>query len=134
MKQSILISFFSCSFLFLHSQWRGEVLASGSGDVLAGATITIYSGGKISGLVANKEGKFSITSGTCDSVKISMVGYHSKTLLTWPGQDLKIQLEPAPAELEEVVIKKSSALDIIHKTIAAIPSFQPDSNFENKGF
>ena len=43
-------------------------------------------------------------------------------------------MELAPGELEEVVVKKSSPLDIIHKTIAALPSFQPDSNFENKGF
>jgi hypothetical protein len=65
-----------------------------------------------------------------------MVGYHSKTISPGqhPQEDLKIHLEPAPGELSEVVVKGSSALEIIHKTIAALPSFQPDSNFENKGF
>ena len=123
-------------FLFAHSQWNGKILDSRSGEALTGASITLYSGGNISGLVANKEGKFTITAGTYDSVKASMIGYHSKTIFPYqyPGGDLKIQLELAPAELGEVVVKKSSPLDIIHKTIAALPAFQPDSNFENKGF
>ncbi len=65
-----------------------------------------------------------------------MIGYHSKTIFPsqYPVGDLKIQLELAPAELGEVVVKRSSALAIIHKAIAALTSFQPDSDFENKGF
>ena len=64
-----------------------------------------------------------------------MIGYHSKTIfpISLRGR-LRIQLELAPAELGEVVVKRPSGLTIIHKTIAALPSFQPDSNFENKGF
>ena len=108
----------------------------GSGEPLTGASLTLYSGGNISGLVANKEGKFVITGRSYDSIRVSMIGYHSKTI--FPGHAgsryLKIQLQPAPAELEEVVVKKSSVLDVIRKTIAALPSFQPDDNFENKGF
>jgi hypothetical protein len=122
-------------FLFARSQWRGEIVDSRSGEALNGASITLYSNGNISGLVANKEGKFTIVAGAYDSVKVSMIGYHSKTIFPYNiGWDLKIRLELAPAELGEVVVKKSSPLDIIHKTIAALPSFQPDSNFENKGF
>jgi hypothetical protein len=137
MKRLILSIFFSHLFLFAHSQWRGEVSDSGSGEPLTGASITLYSGGKISVLVANKEGKFFITGGSHDSIRISMIGYHSKTIfpVDHAGSGyLKILLEPAPAELGEVVVKKSSVLGIIHKTIAALPSFQPNSNFENKGF
>ena len=135
MKRSISISFFSSLCLFAKPQSRGEILDSRSGEPLAGASIAIYSNGKILGLVANKEGKFLVTSGPWDSIRASMIGYHSKTIFTdqSPGE-LKIQLELAPAELGEVVVKRPSALTIIHKTIAALPSFQPDSNFENKGF
>ncbi len=136
MKRLVSITFFSFFFLFAHSQWRGEILDSRSGEALTGASITLYSGGNISGLVANKEGRFTIIAGAYDSVKVSMIGYHSKTIFPYQYRDgdLKIQLELAPAELGEVVVKKSSPLDIIHKTIAALPSFLPDSNFENKGF
>ena len=136
MKRLVSITFFSFLFLFARSQWRGEIVDSRSGEALNGASITLYSNGNISGLVANKEGKFTIVAGAYDSVKVSMIGYHSKTIFPYqyPDGDLKIRLELAPAELGEVVVKKSSPLDIIHKTIAALPSFQPDSNFENKGF
>jgi len=134
MKRLISISIFSCFFLFAKSQWTGEVKDSRSGEVLPGASITTYSKGKVSGLIANKEGKFVIPAESFDSVKVSMIGYHSKIILATLERDLKIQLELSPAELGEVVIKKSSASDIIHKAIASLPSFQPDSNFENKGF
>jgi len=33
-----------------------------------------------------------------------------------------------------VIVKKTTGLEIIKKVIAAIPSFQPKENFENKGF
>ena len=136
MKRLILFAFLNSPFLFVQSQWRGEVLDSASGEPLRNASITLYSTGNISGLVANKEGKFFIATTSYDSIRVSMIGYHSKTI--FPGQlqtaDVKIQLGLAPADLREVVVKKSSALAIIHKTIAALPSFQPDSNFENKGF
>jgi len=136
MKRLVSITFFTFLFLFGRSQWRGEIVDSRSGEALSGASITLYSGGNISGLVANKEGKFIIVAGAYDSVKVSMIGYHSKTIFPYQYRDgdLKIQLELAPAELGEVVVKKSSPLDIIHKTIAALPFFQPDSDFENKGF
>ena len=59
-----------------------------------------------------------------------MISYHSKTI--YPKRISihdrhKIELELAPAELGEVIVRKSSALDVIHKTIAAIPSPQPYS-------
>jgi hypothetical protein len=136
MRRLFSITFFSFLFLFARSQWRGEIVDSRSGEALNGASITLYSISNMSGLVANKEGKFIIAAGAYDSIKISMVGYHSKTIFPHhdPDGDLKIKLELAPGQLEEVVVKRSSPLDIIHKAIAALPSFQPDSNFENKGF
>ena len=137
MKRLKLLVSFACFSLLANAQRNGEVSDLGSGEALAGASITIYSNGNISGLVANKEGKFFVSRKSFDSIRISMIGYHSKTIFSTsqPGNEyLKIQLEPAPAELGEVVVKRSSVLNIIHKTIAALPSSQPDSNFENKGF
>ena len=136
MKRLVSISFFSCLFLSVHAQWSAQVVDSKSAEPLAGASIILYSNGHISGLVANKEGKFSIVTRSYDSIRISMIGYHSKIIFPsqYPDGHIKIQLELAPAELGEVVVKRSSGLDIIAKAIAALPSFQPDSNFENKGF
>ena len=137
MKRLILIVFFSYPFLLAHPQWRGEVVDAGSGEALSGASITLYVPGSVSGLVANKEGKFFLAATSFDSIRISMIGYHSKTIVPADRAGsgyLRMQLDPAPAELAEVVVKKSSVLDIIYKTIVALPSFQPDSNFENKGF
>ena len=89
-------------------------------------------------LVTNKEGSFSIAAGNApDSLKISMIGYRSKTIYKnelVSGFPSIIQLELAAAELEGIVIKQTTALDIIKKIIAAIPSHQPAGNFESKGF
>src|SRR6476659_3126123 len=136
MKRLILVGLFGCFFLPGLSQWQGEILASGSGEALGGATITLYVDGNISGLIANKEGKFSIAIRSYDSIRVSMVGYHSKTISPgqYPDGYIKIQLELAPAELEEVIVKKPSALDIVRRAIANLASLQTDSNFENKGF
>src|SRR6185436_6741616 len=100
MKRLILVSFFGNFFLPGLSQWQGEILGSGSGEPLGGATITLYAGGNISGLVANKEGKFFIATRSYDSIRVSMVGYHSKTIspAQYPDGYLKIQLALAPAE------------------------------------
>jgi len=137
MRRLCSIALFSCLALFARSQWSGQIVDSASAEPLAGASIILYSGGNFSGLVANKEGKFSIATASYDSIRVTMIGYHSKII--FPIRDAvreyhKIQLKPAPAELSEVVVKKSSAVDIIRKTIAALRSFQPDTNFENKGF
>ena len=138
MKHFISGILFSSLFLFVQCQWSGQISDSQSNELLAGASITLYSNGKISGLVANKEGMFSIAKEKLyDSIRISMIGYHSKIIYSKHfslNDQLKIKLELAPAELGEVIVKRVSALDIIHRTIVAIPSFQPIDNFENTGF
>ncbi|HEU5164589.1 MAG TPA: hypothetical protein VFU29_03570, partial [Chitinophagaceae bacterium] len=68
---------------------------------------------------------------------VSMVGYRSKIVFAKEFLNknyFEIRLEAVAAELSEVIVKKTTALDIIKKVIAAIPSFQPKENFENKGF
>jgi hypothetical protein len=105
MKQLTLISFFGCFFLFAHSQWRGEILDSRSTEALTGASITLYSGGTISGLVANKEGKFTYCAGSYDSVKShDRLSFKNNFPLPISGWGSKIQLELA-LQLGEVVVK-----------------------------
>jgi hypothetical protein len=115
---------------------QGKVLDAATGEPLSSASILLFSSGKKTGLVANKEGVFSLTS-SYDSIRVSMVGYRSKTVFAkdFLNKDhFEIKLETVPAELSEVIVKKTTALEIIKKVIAAIPSFQPKENFENKGF
>ncbi len=135
----IIFSFLCCSvFAQSSNELHGVVLSSGSQEVLPHASISIYFEGKVSGLVANNEGKFSIAAGIIyDSVKVSMIGHHSKTYVAKQVDatvDLEVRLDIAPAALQEVVIRSFTALDVIKKAIAKIPVNQPQDNFENKGF
>lgn len=137
MKYFLFTIIFNCQVFTALSQWSGQVTDIRSGEPLISASITFYSNGKISGTIANKEGKFSLTRASYDSLKISMIGYRSKTIyqnVLLKTEYLKVELEPAPSELEEVIVNRSNASEIISKAIDAIPSFQPDSNFENTGF
>ncbi|HKC36694.1 MAG TPA: carboxypeptidase-like regulatory domain-containing protein [Chitinophagaceae bacterium] len=131
-----LSAFIFLSSLFLSAFSQGKVLDAASGEPLSSASIILFSSGKKTGLVANKEGIFSFTS-SVDSIRASMVGYRSKTVFAKEFINknyFEVKLETVPAELSEVIVKKTTALDIIKKTIAAIPSIQPKVSFENKGF
>ena len=134
MKRFFAIILFSGFALSAISQ--GKILDAVSGEPLSAASIILFSSGKKTGLVANKEGVFSYTA-SYDSIRVSMVGYRSKTVFAkeFLNKDyFEIKLEAVAAELTEVIVKKTTALEIIKKAIAAIPSFQPKDNFENKGF
>ena len=134
MKRLLAFIFFISLFLSAFSQ--GKVLDASSGEPLSSASVILFSSGKKTGLVANKEGVFSFTA-SVDSIRVSMVGYRSKTVFAKEFLNknyFEIRLEAVAAELSEVIVKKTTALDIIKKVIAAIPSFQPKENFENKGF
>ena len=139
----LLVIFFA-TVLWVHADAQlahdlpGVVYSADSKEVLQGASITIFYSGKVTGLVANKEGRFVIAAGTfIDSVRISMVGHYSKTFLKNQLNEAtlpEIRLTIAPAELQEVVVKPFTALDVMKKAIAKIPVNQPQDNFENKGF
>ena len=134
MKRLLAFTFFISLFLPAFSQ--GKVVDAATSDPLPGASVILFSSGKKTGLVANREGVFSFT-GSYDSIRVSMVGYRSNTVFAKEFINknyFEVRLEAAPAELSEVIVKKTTALDIIKKVIAAIPSFQPKENFENKGF
>jgi hypothetical protein len=134
MKRLLVFTFLICLFLSAFSQ--GKVLDAATGEPLSSASIILFSSGKKTGLVANKEGVFSFTA-TYDSIRVSMVGYRSKTVIAKEFINknyFEVRLESVAAELSEVIVKKTTALEIIKKAIAVIPSFQPKENFENKGF
>ncbi len=117
---------------------HGIVLNNNSKETLAGASIIIYHLGNVTGLVANKEGKFEIAAEMqFDSLRVSMVGHYSKTFSYQQLNNisfLEVRLELAPSELQEVVVKPFTAIDVIKKASAKISSNQPQNNFENKGF
>src|SRR6187455_161340 len=134
MKQ--ILAFIFLSNLFLSAFSQGKVIDAVSGEPLSSASIILFSSGKKTGLVANKEGVFSFTA-SYDSIRVSMVGYRSKTIFAKEFSNknyFEIKVEAVAAELGEVIVKKTTGLEIIKKVIAAIPSFQPKENFENKGF
>ena len=134
MKRLSAIILFSCIVLSAISQ--GKVVDAATGEPLPAASVILFSSRKTTGLVANKQGVFSFI-GSVDSIRVSMVGYRSKTIFSKEFINknyFEVGLEAVAAELSEVIVKKTTALDIIKKVIAAIPSFQPKENFENKGF
>ena len=131
-----VVAFIFLSWLFLPAFSQGKVVDASSGEPLSAASIILFSSGKKTGLVANKEGVFAFTA-SYDSIRVSMVGYRSKTIFSKEFSNknyVEVRLEAVAAELSEVIVKKATALDIIKKVIAGIPSFQPKENFANKGF
>ena len=138
MKRLLAFILFSCFAIPSVAQFSSKVVDASTSEPLSSASVLLFSSGKRTGLVTNKEGSFSIASANAlDSLKISMIGYRSKTIYKnelVSGFPSIIQLELAAAELETVVIKQTTALDIIKKVIAAIPSHQPGDNFQGKGF
>jgi hypothetical protein len=136
MKRFVVFILFFNLLSAVLAQWQGRIADAITGEALPSASVILYSHEKRSGLVTNKEGIFSFTA-LYDSMHVSMVGYHSKTVTQKEFLNVlyfEIKLDPAPADLGEVVIKTTTALDIIKQTIAAIPSFQPINNFESTGF
>src|SRR5205085_10960761 len=72
-----------------------------------------------------------------DSVIVSMIGFYSNTISHQQLNDalqVEIKLQISASELQEVVVKSYTAVDIIKIAIANISINQPQENFENKGF
>src|SRR6188768_4285007 len=81
MKRLFLFIYLSCSFFSAFSQVQGKVMDAATGEPLSSASIILFSSGKKTGLVANKEGIFSFTA-SVDSIRVSMVGYRSRTVFS----------------------------------------------------
>ena len=116
----------------------GTVTDAASGERLPGASISLYTAGALTGMVSNAEGKFMLAATAhCDSLKVSMIGYHSKTFYTndfTGSRGLIVQLARAPAVLQEVIVKARNAIDIVKLAIAGIDKWLPAENFENRCF
>lgn len=70
---------------------------------LAGATVRVV--GTDRGTTTNSEGKFTIEATPQDSLLVSFIGYHTKTVAVGNQKELTISLEPSSSEsLEEVVV------------------------------
>src|SRR5450432_2159008 len=117
---------------------NGKVTDAATGEPLTGASISIYTAGNVSGLVSNKDGRFAMNEIIrFDSLKFSMVGYHSKIFYQKEligANYLEIKLTVAPSELKEIVIRPPVAIEIIKLAIAKINSYLPDDIFESRGF
>jgi len=132
----------SCFVSLLHAQQKaplaGKVADAITGEPLQGASISMYKAGMVSGLVSNGDGRFSIAEiATCDSLKISMIGYHSRTFHQQELinlQYLDVQLNLAPAVLKEVVVKPRAAIDIIKEVISKMDAYLPGDEFESTFF
>src|SRR5687767_2214831 len=113
MKLLSLMILSSC--VALSSMSQGKVLDALTSEPLPAASIILFSSGRKTGLVANKEGSFSFIASS-DSIRVSMVGYRSKTVFVKEFIDksyFEVKLEPVAAELSEVIVKKTTALEII---------------------
>src|SRR5262245_40445332 len=99
MKRVPLFLFLSFLFHGLNAQLQARVIDAASGEPLASASVILFSSGKRTGLVANKEGTFSIRS-LFDSMRVSMVGYDSRTIFQKDFEltgrfDIKLKAVPA---------------------------------------
>jgi len=107
-------------------------------EPLAGVSILIYSSGNVYGGLSNAEGKFSIhQAGSLDSVRFTMISYRGRLFkrADLAGRSaLAVQLDPSPSDLQSIVVRPVSALDIVRNAARQIPSFLPVSDFESRAF
>lgn len=89
-------------------QVQGIVRASDTKELLIGATIVITDGSGNStgqGSVTNVDGKFFLNVGRKQSIKISSIGYKSKSIqILRPQNDLVIDLTPDAINMDQVVV------------------------------
>ncbi len=136
----LIILLSPCAALAQLSIIKGKIISKEKNIPLGAASIQVFQQGKISGSVSNADGGFRVSvPAAADSIKFSMTGYQSRGInllqASLHGEDfITIQLEPAVTELEEVVIKPLTALEIIQKSIAATIKLLPVDNFENHFF
>ncbi|WP_019538037.1 outer membrane beta-barrel family protein [Proteiniphilum acetatigenes] len=118
MKTIILIYLTFCSLLSLNAQLNGTVKDQND-DPVEFANIALYSlpdSSLVSGTTTNSEGKFSLISENSanEFLKISFIGYETKTVAAIPEQIIVLKAETT--QLEEVTVT------------AVRPSFKMDSD------
>ncbi len=141
MRFNFLLSFLCCFAMNSFCQVQPllvSVTNEKTNEPLEGASISIYKNRSISGTITNREGKFVITDTTgIDSVKISMIGHHTRIIAPFSYYKMAragISLSLAATNLEEIVVKPLTAIEIIEKAIVASKAALPRVAFENNVF
>ena len=102
MKGLTLVILLLCSsLLFAQKTITGKITDRQTGTPLAGASIKLK--GTSRGTSSNNEGVFSLQVGTGDILIISIIGYTSQTLPIPESSSFTILLEPASAELTQLI-------------------------------
>ena len=102
------------------------------------ATVLVYHDGLIRGTVTNDDGVFSISlSPGVDSIRISMVGYHSATwdrAVNGSLTELVIQLAKYLTPLYDVIVRPMSATEIMTKSAEKVSTSFSSRDYETSGF
>jgi hypothetical protein len=114
----------------------GKVVDKLTREALASVSILVYKNGNVSGSVSNNEGGFRlVVPAQSDSVKFSLVGYHSQLIMPIVVPDsFIVALSLQPVELSEVRIESMDGLEIIKNAIAATKKLLPEKDYENDFF
>lgn len=120
-----IISILSLLFLVNNitvGQYKGMVVDTGTNEKIGGAHI--YFKKSLKGTISNTKGEFELSKhleSTTDRLKISCVGYQSKTVvLSGPSIPFIVALHPETVTLNPVVITPLSALEIVKNSIKNI--------------
>jgi len=109
MKGLTLVILLLCSsLLFAQKTITGKITDRQTGTPLAGASIKLK--GTSRGTSSNNEGVFSLQVGTGDILIISIIGYTSQTLPIPESSSFTILLEPASAELTQLIFVGNGGL------------------------
>jgi len=115
----------------------GKLTDEQTGNPLNGASISIYKNGKVGGTISNAEGKFSFNNESIDSLKFSIIGYSSIVLnsASLKLQDqLLIKMKPVTVNMDEVVIRQMTPLEIVETAVKKTLAMLPANDFENRVF
>jgi outer membrane receptor protein involved in Fe transport len=104
---------------------RGQVYDAQTKEPIIGATVLVV--GTTTGAATNHQGEFSLAAPAAPcALKVSVVGYQALEVAATPsGQPLRIALEPAVGELEEVVVTASREAGLRTESAMAISKLTP---------
>ncbi|QHS60674.1 TonB-dependent receptor [Chitinophaga agri] len=106
MKHLLLIITGVLLFIQSHAQMQGSVTDAQTGEVLPGVTVQLLHGDK--GCQTDARGRFALQQAhPGDSVKVSFVGYQTRRLTLSSQSSAIIQLTPATASLNEIIVTTS---------------------------
>ena len=118
---------------------KGKITDKETNVPLDAVSIVAFQKGISSGTISNTEGIFQVVidPGT-DSLQFSRIGYASKTIdlsqNTYAGTFLKIEMQVQQKQLGEVIVRNTSALEIVRKAVAATHDMIPGSDYETGNF